>query len=103
MPNVNIIVAYNDHRVIGNKGDIPWKIPADMKRFKELTNGGVVIMGRKTWDSLPPKFRPLPNRINIVLTRQKNEPYTTEPHICHALDERCGSPRNSARKARTSG
>lgn len=48
-----------------------FQIPEDMKRFKDLTEGGVVIMGRKTWESLPEKFRPLPNRVNIVLTRER--------------------------------
>ena len=54
---------------LGFDGDLLYKIPADMKRFKELTEGHVVIMGRKTWESIPEKFRPLPNRHNIVLTR----------------------------------
>jgi dihydrofolate reductase len=71
---ISIIVAYDEERAIGKDGDIPWRIPEDMKHFKETTEGGgVVIMGRKTWDSLPPKFQPLPNRINIVLTRGKVE------------------------------
>ena len=69
---INIIVAYNSNRVIGNNGQIPWKIPEDIKRFKKLTWGGKVIMGRKTWDSLPSQFKPLPNRTNIVVTRQNN-------------------------------
>ena len=57
--------------VIGKNGDMPWrgKVPSDMKRFVELTVGHSVVMGRKTWDSIPFKFRPLPNRQNIVLTR----------------------------------
>ncbi len=54
-------------RVIGNKGAIPWNIPEDMKRFKDITTGHPVIMGRKTWESLPKHFRPLPDRTNIVL------------------------------------
>jgi len=56
--------------VIGRDGDIPWHIPEDMKYFRETTAGHPVIMGRRTWDSLPPRFRPLPGRRNIVVTRQ---------------------------------
>lgn len=57
-------------RVIGKDGGLPWKLPADMQRFKQLTTGHAVLMGRKTWDSLPEKFRPLPDRYNLVLSRQ---------------------------------
>jgi dihydrofolate reductase len=67
---VTIIAAYNSKRVIGDKNNgIPWRISEDMKFFKETTTGHAVLMGRKTWDSIPPKFRPLPNRLNIVVTR----------------------------------
>lgn len=68
MKEVNMIVAIGNDGAIGRKGELIWKIPADLKRFKELTTGHPVIMGRKTWESLPKK--PLPNRINIVITRQ---------------------------------
>ena len=54
---------------IGRDNTIPWHVPEDMARFKELTIGYPVIMGRKTWDSLPARFRPLPGRVNIVVTR----------------------------------
>jgi dihydrofolate reductase len=57
-------------RVIGKDGGLPWRLPADLKRFKALTTGHAVLMGRKTWDSLPEKFRPLPDRLNLVLTRK---------------------------------
>ena len=57
-------------RVIGRDGKLPWKLPADMARFKDLTTGHAVLMGRKTWDSLPEKFRPLPDRYNLVMSRQ---------------------------------
>lgn len=66
-----IIVALDDNKVIGNKGDIPWHLPGDLKLFKERTMGHPIIMGRKTWESLPKK--PLPGRFNIVITRQKME------------------------------
>ncbi|MEO9328705.1 dihydrofolate reductase [Gordonia aurantiaca] len=54
---------------IGRGNTIPWRVPEDLARFKELTVGHPVVMGRKTWDSLPPRFRPLPDRANIVVTR----------------------------------
>jgi dihydrofolate reductase len=57
------------NRVIGRDGDLPWHLPGDLKHFKELTSGGTVVMGRKTYESIPERFRPLPNRRNIVLTR----------------------------------
>lgn len=66
-PEINIIAALSKKdRVIGNKGVIPWKISTDLKRFRELTVGQVVIMGRKTYESIG---RPLPNRTNIIVTR----------------------------------
>jgi dihydrofolate reductase len=64
-----LVVAVADNGVIGKDGAIPWRIPEDMKRFKALTTGHTVVMGRKTWDSLPKK--PLPGRVNVVVTRQK--------------------------------
>lgn len=60
------IVATDSRGCIGNNGELPWHLPADLKRFKELTSGGVVVMGRKTFESLNSK--PLPNRVNIVIT-----------------------------------
>ena len=70
MSGLSIIVAHSRDRVIGRDGDLPWHLPADLRRFKELTQGHPVIMGRRTWESLPERFRPLPGRRNIVLTRQ---------------------------------
>jgi dihydrofolate reductase len=64
-----IIVGHDDRRGIGLAGTIPWHHPEDLQFFKRTTMGGTVIMGRKTWDSLPPRFRPLPGRLNIVLSR----------------------------------
>ena len=66
---ISLIVAIGRNRVIGKDNSLPWKLPEDMKRFKELTTGKPVIMGRKTFESIG---RPLPNRINIILTRDKN-------------------------------
>lgn len=65
---VNLIVATDRNGLIGNKGTIPWKIPNDMKYFKEKTSGSTVIMGRKTYQSIG---KPLPNRINIVISKKK--------------------------------
>lgn len=67
---VNMIYARAANGVIGSKNALPWHLPEDMTHFKKLTTGWPVIMGRKTWDSLPPKFRPLPGRTNMVITRQ---------------------------------
>lgn len=66
---INLIWAQAHNRVIGLKGKMPWHLPEDLAHFKRTTNGHPVIMGRKTWDSLPPKFRPLPGRLNVVISR----------------------------------
>jgi dihydrofolate reductase len=67
---INLIWAQAHQRVIGKDGVMPWHLPEDLAHFKRTTLGCPIIMGRKTWDSLPVKFRPLPGRTNIVLTRQ---------------------------------
>ncbi len=69
MPRLNLIYARAANGVIGKDNALPWHLPEDMAHFKRLTMGCPVIMGRKTWDSLPPRFRPLPGRRNVVLTR----------------------------------
>ena len=69
---ISIIVAKSNNNVIGSNGSIPWNVPKDLKYFKELTEGNTVIMGRKTYESLPKDKKPLPNRINIVITRDSN-------------------------------
>lgn len=66
---ISIIVAASTNMVIGKNNDLPWHLPSDLKRFKELTSGKRIVMGRKCWESLPEKFRPLPNRINIVVSK----------------------------------
>lgn len=68
-----IIAAVAENRAIGKDGGIPWHIPEDLKHFKNKTTGHPVIMGRKTYESLPENFRPLPDRTNIVLTRSDME------------------------------
>ncbi len=64
-----LIWAQSTSGVIGRDGGIPWRVPEDMARFKELTMGHTVVMGRRTWESLPARMRPLPGRPNVVLTR----------------------------------
>ena len=70
MSEIVLVLAVADNGVIGKDGGIPWHISDDMKRFKALTLGHTVVMGRKTWDSLPKK--PLPGRVNVVVTHQKD-------------------------------
>ncbi len=65
---ISLVVAIAENNAIGNHGDLLWHLPKDMKRFKEITWGHYVLMGRKTFKSIPEKFRPLPGRPNIVLT-----------------------------------
>ena len=67
---LNLILARARNGVIGKDGHMPWKLPEDMAHFKRVTMGCPVVMGRKTWESIPTKFRPLPGRQNIVVTRQ---------------------------------
>jgi dihydrofolate reductase len=67
---VGLIWAQSTSGVIGRDGRIPWRLPEDQARFKELTMGHTVVMGRLTWESLPARVRPLPGRKNVVLTRQ---------------------------------
>jgi dihydrofolate reductase len=67
---VGLIWAQSASGVIGRAGAIPWHLPEDMARFKGLTMGHTVVMGRRTWESLPARVRPLPGRRNVVLTRQ---------------------------------
>ena len=66
---LTLIAAIARNGVIGKDNRLPWHLPADLKHFRALTMGRAVIMGRKTWESLPDKFRPLPGRQNIVVTR----------------------------------
>ncbi|MGZ4035537.1 MAG: dihydrofolate reductase [Bacteroidia bacterium] len=70
--SISIIVAVANNNVIGKDNTLVWHLPADMKFFKEKTTGHCIITGRKNYESIPEKFRPLPNRTNIVITRQEN-------------------------------
>jgi dihydrofolate reductase len=69
---VSLIAALTRNRVIGKNNDLPWHLPDDMKYFMNTTKQHHVVMGRKNYESIPEKFRPLPNRKNIVITRQLN-------------------------------
>ena len=71
MINISLIVAMDLERGIGRNNDLMWHLPADMHFFKETTKGHVVIMGRKNFDSIPEKYRPLPGRQNVILTRNR--------------------------------
>lgn len=95
-PLSTIIVAYDKNRVIGYNGVIPWTLPEDMRRFKRVTNGHAVIMGRKTWESLPKK--PLPNRLNIVVSKSwfPNNPIQQadeETYFVHTFEAAFDIPR----------
>lgn len=65
---IALVVARARNGVIGRDGGLPWRLPRDLKHFRELTTGGTVVMGRKTFESIPERFRPLPDRRNLVLS-----------------------------------
>ena len=69
---VSLIVAISKNKVIGKNNQLIWNLPKDMKFFMDTTLGHPVIMGRKNFESIPEKFRPLKNRTNIIITRNKN-------------------------------
>lgn len=82
---LNLIYARARNGVIGKENQLPWHLPEDLAHFKRTTLGCPVIMGRKTWDSLPPKFRPLPGRLNIVVTR--DPAFSAEgARVAHSLE-----------------
>ncbi len=85
-PIVGMIWAQTNTGVIGADGGMPWHLPEDMAHFKRVTTGHPVVMGRKTWESFPDKFRPLPDRTNIVVTRQEGWGSTPEASGAVVLD-----------------
>jgi len=85
MAYVSIIAAAGKNLEIGKDNDLMWSLPNDMKFFKETTSGHPVIMGRKNWDSIPERWRPLPGRKNIVLTRSP-EMIATDFWVTNSLD-----------------
>lgn len=93
VPRIHLIYARARNGVIGRDNQMPWHLPEDLAHFKRATLGCPVIMGRKTWDSLPPRFRPLPGRTNVVVTRQ-NGWQATGATVVHSLEQaiaQCGS------------
>lgn len=90
-----VIAAVSENGVIGKNGDIPWYFPEDLKHFKEKTLGHPVVMGRKTYESLPEDYKPLPDRTNIVLTR-------SEPELDESV-ETANSLEEAWKKARSTG
>lgn len=83
---VSLIAAVAQNNVIGKDNDLIWYLPRDLQFFKKTTQDHVVIMGRKNYLSIPEKFRPLPNRTNVVVTRQKD--YHAEGcHVVHSIEE----------------
>ena len=91
MTGVSLIWAQSTSGVIGRAGGIPWQLPEDLIHFKALTIGHTVVMGRRTWESLPPKFRPLPGRRNVVLTQQTG--FTADgATVVRSLDEALTDP-----------
>jgi dihydrofolate reductase len=90
---IAVIGAVSRNGVYGEGGSIPWRIKEDMDYFKRVTSGHVVVMGRGTWESLPKKFRPLPNRLNVVVTNTPHyqaEGAVIASSIKDAIDEAKG-------------
>ncbi|WP_330277557.1 dihydrofolate reductase [Lentzea sp. NBC_00516] len=87
---IGLIWAQTADRVIGRDNAIPWRVPEDMKHFREITAGSAVLMGRRTWESLPPRFRPLPGRRNLVLSRTEQEGAETFDSLEKALADVTG-------------
>jgi dihydrofolate reductase len=87
MTQLTLIAALANNNVIGRNNTLPWHLPEDLKHFKEATLGAPVIMGRKTWESLPEKFRPLPGRLNIVVSRdlQRTRPLAAGATVVDSL------------------
>jgi dihydrofolate reductase len=90
---VSIVVAQGSNRVIGVSGGLPWDLPSDMRRFRELTMGHAVVMGRKTYESIPERFRPLPGRRNLVISSDPGSAPGAEvfPSLTAALEACDGS------------
>ncbi|MGW4525585.1 dihydrofolate reductase [Amycolatopsis sp. NPDC004378] len=82
---IGLIWAQSANGVIGRDGALPWHLPEDLKHFRTVTSGATVLMGRRTWESLPPRFRPLPGRRNLVLSRTPQDGVETFPELAPAL------------------
>jgi dihydrofolate reductase len=86
MMKLSIIAAIGENRELGKDGELLWHISEDMKRFRKMTLNHPVIVGRKTFESIPEKFRPLPKRENIVLTRREDY-HPQGVKVCHNLED----------------
>ena len=84
---LSLIAAISENNCIGKDNALLWNIREDMKHFKDVTSGNIVLMGRNTWESIPEKFRPLPNRKNIVITRDMNYEVPEGVEIYSSIDE----------------
>ncbi|MER7013676.1 dihydrofolate reductase [Saccharopolyspora sp. NPDC000359] len=82
---IGLIWAQSVTGVIGRDGTMPWHLPEDLRHFRSVTQGATVLMGRRTWESLPPRFRPLPGRRNLVLSRTPQEGAETFADLERAL------------------
>ncbi len=83
---VTLIWGQASNGVIGADGTMPWSVPEDLAHFRHLTMGSAVIMGRRTWDTIEPRFRPLPGRRNIVVTRDRS--WSADgTSVAHSIDE----------------
>lgn len=94
LPHLQLVVAVDEVGGIGKGKALPWKLPGDMAYFKELTSRthdparqNAVIMGRTTWESIPPKFRPLPGRINVVLSRTMSADHLLPAKVPHGSSD----------------
>lgn len=94
---ISMIAAMGSNRTIGKDNDIPWHLPDDFQYFKETTKGHYVLMGRKNFESLPPRFKPLPQRPNVIITRNPN--YQAEgAEVVFSLEEAIEMAREAGEK-----
>lgn len=84
---ITSIAAVSTNGIIGQDNRLPWRIPEDVARYKQLTMGKTIVMGRKTWESIPEKYRPLPGRKNVVITRNASYQVPEGVEIFHTLEE----------------
>jgi dihydrofolate reductase len=85
-PIISLVVAVDDNGLIGRENGLPWRLPDDMRWFREVTMGKPVVMGRKTYETIPARFRPLPGRHNIIITRDRE--YEAEGvTVVHSIEE----------------
>ncbi|GAB4380330.1 MAG: type 3 dihydrofolate reductase [Salibacteraceae bacterium] len=90
---ISLIAAISKNHVIGRDGDLPWHLPRDLRFFSDTTRGHHVLMGRKNFDTIPDKYRPLPNRTNLVVTRS-NDFHPPGVHVFHSIDDAINHARN---------